>query len=435
MTQVLIAGAGATGMTLAIELLRRNIAVRLVDSASGPFPGSRGKGVQPRSLEIFDLIGIADQMVAASSLYPFMKVHFGPFGFKTGSLGTHHPSSEARPYPNMLMIPQWRTEEILRAHLIKLGGRIEYDAGLAAVEQSGEGVTATLTSGEGIKAEYLIGCDGGRSATRKAVGLELGGRTLDGKTMIVADLEIENLDRTYWHVWPRTRGGPSSLCPLPNTDLFQLQSPEAIAENGLEKGILRATGKRVRRVAWQSRFHHQIRMVDRYRVGRVLLAGDAAHIHPPSGAQGLNTGIQDAWNLGWKLAWAVRAGNGDVLDSYEQERLPVAAAMLDLTKTLHVQASRERGDLTNQLALNYRDSPLSKGEPSGGIFPGDRVADRRLADGRRLFDLLRHTGATQLMRRDRRHVLVRPDGYVAQITDTKVMEYAGEAVRHVDVDH
>jgi 2-polyprenyl-6-methoxyphenol hydroxylase-like FAD-dependent oxidoreductase len=435
MTQILIAGAGPTGMMLAIELLRRNIPVRLVDSAGGPFRGSRGKGVQPRSLEIFDLIGIADEMVAASSLYPFMKVHLGPFGFKTGSLGTRHPSSEALPHPNMLMIPQWRTEEILRAHLTKLGGKIEYDAGLAAVEQYEEGVAVTLTSGERVKAGYLVGCDGGRSVTRKAIGLELGGKTLDDKTMIVADLEIENLDRTYWHVWPLTSGGPSSLCPLPNTDLFQLQSPERIAAGGLEKGILRVTGKRVRRVVWQSQFHHQIRMVDRYRVGRVLLAGDAAHIHPPSGAQGLNTGIQDAWNLGWKLAWAVRTGRGEVLDSYEQERLPVAAAMLDLTKSLHVKASRERGDLTNQLSLNYRDSPLSSGKPFGGIFPGDRIEDRRLADGRRLFDLLRHTGATQLMRRDGNHVLVRPDGYVAQITDARAMDYAGEAVRHVEVDH
>ncbi|MDB5470529.1 MAG: putative monooxygenase [Caulobacter sp.] len=160
-----------------VELLRRNIPIRLVDSASGPFLGSRGKGVQPRSLEIFDLIGIADEMVAVSSLYPFMKVHFGPFGFKTGSLGTHHPSSEALPYPNMLMIPQWRTEEILRAHLIKLGGKIEYDTGLAAVDQSDEGVTVTLTSGERVEARYLVGCDGGRSATRKAIGLELGRNT------------------------------------------------------------------------------------------------------------------------------------------------------------------------------------------------------------------------------------------------------------------
>lgn len=434
MTQVLIAGAGPTGMMLAIELLRRNIAVRLIDAASGPFTGSRGKGVQPRSLEIFDLIGVVDQVVAASSLYPFMKVHIGPVSFKAGSLGTHHPPTQARPYPNMLMIPQWSTEEILRARLVSLGGQVEFGVGLASIEQSAKGVNASLTSGATIRAEYLVGCDGGRSLTRKAIGVDLKGHTLDDKTMIVADLQVENLDRGFWHVWPLNRGGPPSLCPLPDTNLFQLQSPLRIAADGLEKGVARMTGQHVASIAWQSQFHHQVRMVERYRVGRVFLAGDAAHIHPPSGAQGLNTGIQDAWNLGWKLAWAVRTGEDQHLDSYERERLPVAAAMLDLTGTLHLKASRERGNLTNQLSLNYRDSPLSHGEPNGAIFPGDRVADRMLPDGSRLFDHLRHTGATQLIRRDGQKMLVRPDGYVASIGTESVKNYAGEEVRKVEVD-
>ena len=111
-------------------------------------------------------------------------------------------------------------------------------------------------------------------------------------------------------------------------------------------------------------------MVDRYRIGRVLLAGDAAHVHPPSGGQGLNTGIQDAWNLGWKLAWMLRGGDQSVLDSYEQERLPVAAAVLNLTKKLHVAKSLKRGDLTNQLALNYRESTLSTAHHHLGCIRG-----------------------------------------------------------------
>ena len=434
MTQVLIVGAGPTGLLLAIELRRRGQEVRLIDAASAPFIGSRGKGVQPRTLEIFDLLGLAEKAAEVSSLYPFLKVHLGPMSFKVGSLGTHHLPSEGRPHPNLRMISQRQTEEVLRTHLESLMGKVEYGVGLATFEQTASSVRASLTNGEVVHALYLVGCDGGRSTTRKVAGLELSGETLDRKTMIVADLEVEGLDREFWHVWPINSGGPLTLCPLPGSSLFQLQAPERIAQGNLEHNIARVTGKRVTRLVWQSQFHHQIRMVDRYRVGRVFLAGDAAHIHPPSGGQGLNTGIQDAWNLGWKLAWALRTGEDQHLDSYEQERLPTAAAMLDMTKTLHVKVSRQRGDLTNQLSLNYPDSPLSLGAPVGSVAPGDRVPDRRLADGSRLYDHLRHVGATQLSRRDGQRLLVRPDSYVASIGTEMVKTYAGEPVRALEIE-
>lgn len=434
MTQVLIAGAGPTGIMLGIELLRRGIAIRLIDAASGPFEGSRGKGVQPRTLEIFDLIGVADAMVTSSTLYPFLKLHFGPVSKRLSPLGTHHAATLDRPYPNMLMIPQWRTNEILQARFAELGGRIEYDSALTGISQSQQGVSAELATGETIKADYLVGCDGGRSTVRGLLGVQLFGKSLDDKTMVVADLEIEDLDREFWHVWPLNRGGPPSLCPLPLGNLFQLQSQSRVAQAGLESGVLRATGQRVTRVAWHSEFRHQTRMVDRYRVGRAFLAGDAAHLHPPSGAQGLNTSVQDAWNLGWKLAAAIRTGDDGLLDSYQQERLPIAAAMLNLTGTLHVDTSRQRGELTNHLSLGYRDSPLNVGEADGGLSPGDRIADRLLPDGSRLFDQLRHTGATQLIRRNAPHILIRPDAYVAEIGPREVDSYYGEAVRKVEID-
>lgn len=434
MTQVLIAGAGPTGIMLGIELLRRGISIRLVDAASGTFEGSRGKGVQPRTLEIFDLIGLADAMVASSRLYPRFKLHAGPLRLPLFSIGSNHAAAVDRPYPNMLMVPQWRTNEILLARFTELGGRVEYDSALVSLTQSDQGIAAGLATGETVRADYVVGCDGGRSTVRKLLGLELHGKSLDDKTMIVADLELDGtLDRDFWHVWPLNRIGPALLCPLPRTNLFQLASSNRIAKAGLEAGVLRATGQHVKRIAWQSEYRHQARMVDRYRVGRTFLAGDAAHIHPPSGAQGLNTSVQDAWNLGWKLAGAIRTGDDSLLDTYQQERLPIAAAMLNLTGTLHTNASFKRGELTNHLSLGYRNSPLNAGEANDGIAPGDRIADRLLPDGSRLFDHLRHTGATQLIRRNAPHILIRPDAYVAEIGSREVVSYYGEAVRKVEI--
>lgn len=434
MTQVLIVGAGPTGLVLGIELLRRGVEIRLVEKGSAAFEGSRGKGVQPRTLEIFDLIGVAEDMVASSRLYPRFKLRAGPLGLPLFSIGSRHQATVDRPFPNMLMIPQWRTNEILLTRFTELGGRVEYDSALVGIAQSPEGVTAELATGETIKADYIVGCDGGRSTLRSLLGVEMFGTSLDSKTMVVADLEIEDLDREFWHVWPLNRTGPALLCPLPVSNLFQLASSSRIAEAGLEAGVRRTTGQRVTRVAWQSEYRHQTRMVDRYRVGRAFLAGDAAHIHPPSGAQGLNTSVQDAWNLGWKLAASIRTGDDGLLDTYQKERLPIAAAMLKLTGALHVNASLKRGDLTNHLSLGYPDSPLNVGEADDGLAPGDRIADRLLPDGSRLFDHLRHTGATQLVRRNSPHILIRPDAYVAEIGRREVASYFGEAVRKVEID-
>eukprot|EP01030_Chromulinospumella_sphaerica_P011279 gene11279-11082_t len=420
-------------MTLAIELLRRGVPVRIVDVATDYFAGSRGKGIQPRSLELLDMAGLASEVVNSSVLYPFIKLHFGPIGIRAWSLGTRHAPTEDRPFPNLVMLEQWRTEEILRSKVVALGGRIELGVGIEALAQTERQVAVTLTSGEAVTADYVAACDGGRSRTRGLLGLELQGAAVDDKASIVADLEIEGLDRAFWHAYPLRRGGIHSLAPLPNSELFQLQAPDRVAAGGLEKGVERLTGRRVRRVAWQSRYRHQARMTDRYRVGRVFIAGDAAHIHPPSGAQGLNTGLQDAFNLGWKLVSAIRTGNPSILETYEAERLPVAAAVLDLTQELHLTVSKSRGDLTNQLGLSYHGGPLAQGLAAvNGLRPGDRVPDQRLADGRRLFEAMRHGTAIQIMRADRNHLLVRPDGYLAEITAAEVSSYHGHEVVPVE---
>jgi 2-polyprenyl-6-methoxyphenol hydroxylase-like FAD-dependent oxidoreductase len=251
--------------------------------------------------------------------------------------------------------------------------------------------------------------------------------------MLVADLEMEGLDRRDWHVWPFAKGGAVGLCPLPNTSLFQFTAKAATAQADVDGAVHRATGHRVRRVAWSSIYQPAVRMVERYRVGRIFLAGDAAHVHPPAGGQGLNTGVQDAYNLGWKLAAVVRGGPDALLDTYEAERLPIAAAVLGLSKRLHQTRSIKRGDATNQLALHYRNSSLSSGAAFGSLHPGDRMPDARLDDGSRLFDHLRGPHATELVTRDGARILIRPDGYIAHVGSTHFGEYAGEPTRLVHV--
>jgi 2-polyprenyl-6-methoxyphenol hydroxylase-like FAD-dependent oxidoreductase len=302
---ILIVGAGPTGLTLALDLARRGISFRLIDAAAAPFEGSRGKGIQPRTLEIFGDLGVIDAILAAGGPYPRFKTHLGPFSLRAGSLNSPTEPTESVPYPNVWMVPQARTEAILRERLRALGGEVEFGAGLATFTQNERGVEATLSTGEIAPASFLVGCDGGRSTVRKVLGLRLEGDALDEPPMVVADVEVEGLDRRDWHLWPFI-GGMIGLCPLPHTSLFQLISKAKTVTAGIEGAVRKITGHRVGRVAWSSIWQPAARMVDRYRVGRVFLAGDAAHVHPPAGGQGLNTSVQDAYNLGWKLAHVVR---------------------------------------------------------------------------------------------------------------------------------
>ncbi|WP_260735938.1 FAD-dependent monooxygenase [Tunturiibacter lichenicola] len=427
---ILIIGAGPTGLTLAIDLARRGIAFRLLEAAETPFQGSRGKGIQPRTLEVFEDLGVIDQILAAGAPYPKFRLHLGPLSLRAGSLGSSKPPTEAMPYPNLWMVPQSRTEEILRERLRQLGHQVEFGMALTKLEQDDHAVHATLSNGEIVDADYLVGCDGGHSAVRKSLGLKLEGEAIDEEPSLVADVEIKGLDRRDWHIWPSLKGGAIGLCPLPNTQLFQLMAKAASIGDNIEQVVLKATRQRIERIAWRSIYQPSVRMVNRYRVGRVFLAGDAAHVHPPSGGQGLNTGVQDAYNLGWKLAHVVSGGPSSLLDTYESERLPIAAAVLGLSKHLHQTRSIKRGDATKQLALHYRTSPLSSGDPLGTLHPGDRMPDRRIGDTR-LFERMRGPQATELQLIDGPRILIRPDGYIASIRHNESTEYAGMPIQHI----
>jgi 2-polyprenyl-6-methoxyphenol hydroxylase-like FAD-dependent oxidoreductase len=391
-TDVLICGAGAAGLTLAIDLARRGIPFRLIDKLPEPFAGSRGKGIQPRSQEVFEDLGVLDRLVAAGGKYPPQRSHKADGSFEDENGFESGPPTPAEPFQTPLMIPQFLTEAVLRERLTELGHRPEFGCELIAFEQNKHGVTATVATAKDklttIRARYLAGADGGRSFVRQKLGIDFPGKTL-GVRAIVADLYVDGVDRDAWHRWGEGSLYQISLCPLAGTDMFQLQGPIPpdgdidMSAAGLNALLAERTGRKdivVRSVSWASAYTMNARIADRYRVGRVFLVGDAAHIHPPTGGQGLNTSVQDAYNLGWKFAAVLRGAPEKLLATYEDERRPIAAEMLGLTTGLleaAKQGSMRRGREVHQLDIGYPQSSLNLEAPahSSGVLAGDRAPD------------------------------------------------------------
>lgn len=407
-TDVLICGAGATGLTLAIELARRGARFRLIDKSAAPFTGSRGKGIQPRTQEIFEDLGILDRVVARGGVYPPQRKYRADGSFEETPLEAPG-ATPAEPYHIPLMIPQFRTEEVMRDRLAEFGHAPQFGRELREFEQDEEGVTAFVsgTAGEErIRARFLIGADGGHSTVRRALGIGFPGQTL-GIRAVVADVAVSGLASDAWHLFNvETKERQVSLCPLVGTSLFQLMVPipregdPDLSASGLTALVSERTHLsdiRVESVSWASAYTMNARLAERYRAGRVFIAGDAAHAHPPTGAQGLNTGIQDAYNLGWKLASVLGGADVALLDTYEEERRPIAEGVLSLSRKLLDQARRgdaRRGREVHQLDLGYRGSTLSLHATARdtGILAGDRAPDAPLRGAagqpRRLFDLL-----------------------------------------------
>jgi 2-polyprenyl-6-methoxyphenol hydroxylase-like FAD-dependent oxidoreductase len=391
-TDVMICGAGAAGLTLAIDLARHGVAFRLIDKNEEPFRGARGKAIQPRSQEVFEDLGIVDRLVAVGGRYPPQRVYRDDGRNEESPIMLERDPTPNEPYAMTVMVPQFLTEAAMRERLAELGHRPQYGVELNGFEQDAEGVTAHIRGARGaetLRVRYLVGADGGGSLVRRALDVGFPGKSLDIRA-VVADVYLEGLGRDAWHRFEDGTPNQISLCPLRGTDLFQLQAiiplegDIDLSAQGLTAMTVRRTGRNdihIHSVPWASVYNMNARLADRFRVGRVFLAGDAAHVHPPNGGQGLNTSVQDAYNLGWKLAAVLGGAPETLLATYEEERRPIATGMLGLSlkllDELKVRGGMRRGRETQQLDLGYAESALSLEEPSrtSGLRAGHRAPD------------------------------------------------------------
>ncbi|MDX3799270.1 FAD-dependent oxidoreductase [Streptomyces sp. AK04-3B] len=409
---VLVVGAGPSGSAVAIDLVRRGLDVRIVDRSPHAFDGSRAKGVQPRSLEVLEDLGALDDVLAGGSTYPKLGLHAGPLALPW-KMFPHKEATADVPYPDTWLIPQFRTDRALHARLSELGRAVEFGRELTELTQDEETVVAKVAGTQGteeIVARYVVGADGGSSVVRRRLGVGFVGTTDAGDRVLIVDASVSGLARDRWHMWPRPGGGLIGACPLPDSDMFQWMirlTPDEEPPSKRDDILLRihdhTHDRRIQLhdIRWTSVFRPNIRLAESYGRGRVLLAGDAAHVHPPAGAQGLNTGMQDGYNLGWKLGQVLAGANPALLDTYEAERQPIAAAVLGLSTKKWGGIARldpssmKRGKDEQQLSLTYHGGPLApaEGMRTGTLRVGDRAPDAELfgADGAgtRLFDVFR----------------------------------------------
>ncbi|MDV7083052.1 pentachlorophenol monooxygenase [Rhodococcus sp. IEGM 248] len=440
--EVLVVGAGPVGLTAAIELRRRGVACRIIDPLLEPPQYAKAVGIQPRSLEVFESMGVLRHILDAAIQMRGQIVYVN--GDEVARLELALPADV--PF-EFIGLPQYETERILTEYLATFGTTIERGAKLTAFEQDDDGVVATVTGTDGdetVRTQYLLGCDGAHSVVRKGLGLTFEGGAFVEQYML-GDVEVDwSMPRGYGiRSMHQTDGETDDLLvciPLPGRRRYRMSmlvpsdlagtgtpAPDKIA-HGFEAGPkpelshiqavldrLSPEPTRASNLRWSSVFRISHRIVDSYGRGRVFVAGDAAHIHPPTGAQGMNTGIQDAHNLAWKVALAVSgAAASDLLDSYDAERRPVGEEVVGRT----VRSAREGIGAGSsdpdyvirreaQLLISYADSPIvAQPESNAALTPGSRAPDARgltraaVAFPLRLFTLLAGRNHTLLLYAD-----------------------------------
>ncbi|MGS2644669.1 rifampin monooxygenase [Streptosporangium sp. G12] len=332
---VIIAGCGPTGAILAAELRLHDVRVLVLEKETEPKSFVRIVGLHVRSLELMAMRGLLDRILEHGRRRPA--------GGFFAAIPKPAPKGLDSAHAYLLGIPQPVIERLLEEHVIALGAQVRRGCAVVDFEQDDEGVTVELADGERLRSRYLIGCDGGRSTVRKLLGVGFPGEpsrteTLMGEMEVGVPREeiaakVAEISETRQPFWLRPFGEAVYSVVVPAAGVGDRAEPPTLEDFKHQLRTIAGTDFGVHSPRWLSRFGDATRLAERYRVGRVLLAGDAAHIHPPIGGQGLNLGIQDAFNLGWKLAAQIRGWAPEtLLDTYQAERHPVAEDVLDNTR-------------------------------------------------------------------------------------------------------
>ncbi|MGV0814105.1 rifampin monooxygenase [Mycolicibacterium boenickei] len=457
MFDVIIAGAGPTGSMLAAELRLHGVDVLVLEKQTEPSKVVRGLGLHARSIEVMDARGLLPRFLEHGQKHPVG-------GFFAG-IAKPQPEGLDTAHAYVLGIPQTITERLLTEHAVELGAEIRRGCEVTGLSQDGHGVTVELDDGARLRSRYLVGCDGGRSTVRKQLGIDFPGEPSTVETLlgeVELDVPMDTLDAVTADV--RKTQLRFGAMPLGDGVYRVIVPADGVAEDRVTAPTLdefrrqllttAGTDLGVHSPRWLSRFGDGTRLAERYRSGRVLLAGDAAHVHPPTGGQGLNLGVQDAFNLGWKLAAAVNGWAPEgLLDSYEAERRPVAADVLDNTRAQMALMSLEPGaQAVRRLVTELMDFPgvsrrltekiiaiaIRYDFGDGHDLLGRRLRDIPLKRGR-IYELM-HAGRGLLLDQTGRlsvdgwadrvdhvvdtseeldvpAVLLRPDGHVAWVGD------------------
>ncbi len=427
-TDVLIVGAGPTGLSLARQLARFGVDFVIVDKREGTTPHSKAIGVQARTLEIYDQVGIADALIAKGWIANTARLIGG--GEVRGEIDFGGFGSGMSPFPFLLVLEQGIHERIVYEDLNKTGRDVRWLTEMLVFSSGEDHVTAQIRSSgevETIEAKYLVGCDGAHSPVRRALGLKFEGSTFE-RLFYVADVEI---DWEFAHDALHVNLGEDTLTaffPMVGDRRWRIVGtfPEGhdkdageILFDEIERRVAQDTSLKfdITKVNWFSVYKVHSRAVERFSSGRCFLAGDAAHIHTPAGAQGMNTGIQDGYNLAWKLAEVVKHGaDPSLLETYNEERLPNARRLLKTTDRFFDFAASDEWlisfvrknvfpyvanfalgfdsirqivfPLVSQIGINYRESSLSENVGAFSVQAGDRMPWFE-TEGQSIYDSLR----------------------------------------------
>ncbi|HEY8117616.1 MAG TPA: FAD-dependent monooxygenase [Methylophilaceae bacterium] len=432
-TEVIIIGAGPTGLSLACQLVRYGINFIIIDKSAGVTSYSKALGVHARTLEIYDQLGIASQAVEQGTIAGKVRLLAG--SKVRGEMDLSTLGQGLSQYPYMLVLEQSRNERLLYDYLQVHGEDVLWQTELGSFSQSADHVTVNVENAAGqstsIEAKYLVGCDGPKSPVRHSLGLEFTGSTFE-RLFYVADVQIDwQFSHDALHVCLAKNSG-MAFFPMPGANRYRIVGafPEGVAKdegethfNEIEQEIRAQSGieLQISRVNWFSTYKVHTRHVEKFSKQRCFLAGDSAHIHTPAGGQGMNTGIQDAYNLAWKLAFVLRGrANPSILDSYNAERLPNAEHLLRTTDRMfnlvsgsgwllsfmrtrvipplakyivNLRVVRNRFfPLISQIGISYRHSILSRHDADKNftVKAGDRMP-YFMVDGINVYDYLHAT--------------------------------------------